>query len=77
MITLREFEKIIENDLIYQQELLYYIDTEGKERTIEDLGHLHFLIATQNCSIRLEGLDYYNKTVFEFIKPLFGFPMNT
>ena len=65
MLTLQEFEKIIENDLVYQQELLYYIDTEGKERTIKDLGHLHSLFATQNCSIRLEGLDYYNKSLYD------------
>ena len=65
MITLNDFEKIIEHDFIYQQEMLHYIDTEGKERIVKDLGHLHFLIATQNCSIRLEGLDYYNKSLYD------------
>ena len=37
MLTLNDFEKIIENDLIYQQHLLYYIDTEGKENLINDM----------------------------------------
>ena len=41
MITLQEFEKIIESNIVYQQHLLYYIDTEGRENTIKDIGHLH------------------------------------
>jgi len=65
MITLQEFEKIIENNLIYQQHLLYYIDTEGRENTINDIGHLH---SVYNHCIKLEGLEKYNENIFNYCK---------
>ena len=65
MLTLHDFEKIIENDLIYQQHLLYYIDLDGKENSINDIGHLH---SVYNYCIKLEGLEKYNESIFNYCK---------
>ena len=65
MLTLNDFEKIIENDLIYQQHLLYYIDLDGKENSINDIGHLH---SVYNHCIKLEGLEKYNEDIFNYCK---------
>jgi len=65
MITLQEFEKIIENDIVYKQDLLYYIDTEGKDYPINNIGHLH---SVYNHCIKLQGLEKYNETIFNYCK---------
>jgi len=65
MITLQEFDKIIENELVYQQDLLYYIDSEGKDYLIKDIGKLH---SVYNHCIKLQGLEKYNEKIFNYCK---------
>jgi len=65
MLTLQEFDYIIHDNIVYDLQLLNYIDSEGKDHVVKDLGTLHSLVASQNCSIKLEGLDYYNKELYD------------
>jgi mannose-6-phosphate isomerase-like protein (cupin superfamily) len=63
MITLEEFHSFIENDIVYLQNLLYYIDAQGQEHKINNLGHLHSLYGN---TIKLEGAEKYNKALFDY-----------
>ena len=65
MISLKEFETFIENDIVYEQHLLYYIDDLGRENLINNVGHLH---SVYDKCIKIEGLEKYNKNIFEHCK---------
>lgn len=63
MITIEEFENFIQNDIVYQQRLLYYIDELGRQIPIETLGQLHSLYGK---TIKMEGAEKLNKKIFNF-----------
>lgn len=65
MITLDEFEQFIQNDLLYQQNLLFYIDDIGREHPIKNIGHLYSLHGT---TIKMEGAEKYNRELFDLCK---------
>jgi mannose-6-phosphate isomerase-like protein (cupin superfamily) len=63
MITISEFENFIQNDIVYQQRLLYYIDDLGRQIPIENLGQLH---SNYGKTIKMEGVEKLNRTIFNF-----------
>lgn len=63
MISISEFENFIQNDIVYQQKLLYYIDELGREIRIENLGQLH---SKFGLTIKMEGAEKLNRTLFNF-----------
>jgi mannose-6-phosphate isomerase-like protein (cupin superfamily) len=65
MITLEEFENFIQNDIVYQQRLLYYIDEAGRQIQIDNLGHLH---SCYGKPIKMEGAEKLNRKIFNFCK---------
>lgn len=65
MITLEEFESFLQNDLVYKQKILYYIDDLGREHLIENLGQLH---SVYGKSIKMESAEKYNRELFNLCK---------
>jgi len=65
MITLEEFENFIQNDIVYLQRLLYYIDGAGRQIQIDNLGHLH---SCYGKTIKMEGVEKLNRKIFNFCK---------
>lgn len=60
MLSIEEFEKFIQNDIVYQQRLLYYIDDQGKQNPIDSLGQLH---SVYGKTIKMEGAERLNKSI--------------
>lgn len=61
MITIEEFENFIQNDIVYQQRLLYYIDELGRQIPIDNLGQLH---SVYGKTIKMEGAERLNKQIY-------------
>ena len=64
MISLKEFETFIENDIVYEQHLLYYIDDLGRENLINNVGHLH---SVYDKCIKIEGLKNITKIYLNIV----------
>ena len=60
MLSIEEFEKFIQNDIVYQQRLLYYIDDQGRQNPIDSLGQLH---SVYGKTIKMEGAERLNKSI--------------
>lgn len=65
MLTIEEFDTFIQNNLVFDQRLLFYIDDSGRENLIENLGQLHSIYGK---TIKMEGAEKYNKTIFNYCK---------
>lgn len=61
MLTILEFEKFIETDLVYQQKIISIIDDLGRQINLTDLGQLH---SNYGKTIKLEGMEKYNEDIF-------------
>jgi mannose-6-phosphate isomerase-like protein (cupin superfamily) len=61
MITIEEFENFIQNDIVYQQRLLYYIDDQGRQNPIDSLGQLH---SVYGKTLKMEGAEKLNKQIY-------------
>jgi mannose-6-phosphate isomerase-like protein (cupin superfamily) len=63
MLTISEFEKFIESDLVYQQNLISVIDEKGRQIFIDNFVELY---KYNSCTIKLEQMEKYNKIIFNF-----------
>lgn len=61
MISIDEFESFIQNDIVYQQNLISIIDDLGKQIYLSNLGQLH---SNYGKTIKLEGMEKYNEKIY-------------
>lgn len=61
MIDLCEFEKFIVRDLPYDEKLISIIDDLGRQIYLDHLGDLY---KHHGCTIKVEGLEKYDKSLF-------------
>lgn len=61
MITIDEFHNFIERDLVYEQRLIYVIDDDIKIKQLDNLGQLH---SNYGKTIKVEGMEKYNYSIF-------------
>ena len=59
MLTISEFEKFIESDLVYLQNLISVIDEKGRQIFIDNFVELY---KYNSCTIKLEQMEKYNKS---------------
>lgn len=72
MITILEFQKFIETDLVYEQKIISIIDDLGRQINLTNLGQLH---SNYGKTIKVENMEKYNEHIFfecEFLKTKFN-----
>jgi mannose-6-phosphate isomerase-like protein (cupin superfamily) len=62
MIDLCEFEKLILQDLVYDEKLISIIDDLGRQIYLDRLGDLY---KHHGSTIKVEGLEKYNESLFK------------
>lgn len=65
MITLDEFHHFIEQNLVYEEQLISIIDDQGKQIFLDNLGQLH---SNYGKTIKVEGMEKYNSKIFKKCK---------
>lgn len=65
MISIEEFDIFIQNNIVYEQNILYYIDDLGKDHLIKNIGQLHSIYGK---SVKLESAEKYNLEIFNLCK---------
>jgi mannose-6-phosphate isomerase-like protein (cupin superfamily) len=64
MISIQEFDSFIQNDIVFDQRILFYIDS-GKDYLIQNLGQLH---SNFGKTLKLECGERLNRTLFNYCK---------
>jgi mannose-6-phosphate isomerase-like protein (cupin superfamily) len=67
MISLLEFENFVHSKLVYEQNIISVIDEDGKQIYLNSLGDLYKYNA---CTIKIEQMEKYNQSIFNFCKEL-------
>jgi hypothetical protein len=67
MISLEDFEQLIHSKIVYEQNIISIIDDEGKQIYLNSLSDLYKYTA---CTIKVEQMEKYNKTIFDQCKVL-------
>jgi len=67
MITVDEFNSFIEQNLVYEEQLISIINYQGQQIFLDNLGQLH---SNYGQTIKVEGMEKYNSFIFNECKKL-------
>lgn len=67
MITIDEFDNFIENNLVYEENLISIINYQGQQIFLDNLGQFH---SNYGQTIKVEGMEKYNNSIFNECKRL-------
>jgi quercetin dioxygenase-like cupin family protein len=67
MIEIGEFENFIQNEIVYQQNIISIIDDLGRQIYLSNLGQLH---SNYGKTIKVESMEKYNDKIFNKGKEL-------
>ena len=64
--TEEDFYKIISSEIMYQEQLIKYIDKDGKEHTARSPADL--AVCDDKCTVKVEGMERWSPEIFNLLQ---------